>query len=195
MTKASPSDAELVRQARRGDVAAFGELVERHQDYIYNAVFHLVSDEKDAEDLAQEVFLRAYDGLDSFRGEARFTTWAYGIMLNTVRSFWRRTRRRVVVSLDQGSDAEEGPRHEVPAEGDGPERQTLRREKVQLVRAAIAELEDDLREIIVMRDIQGLTYEELAEAIGVPDGTVKSRLHRARGKLKDILQERYGEMP
>ncbi len=195
MAEASPSDAELVRQARRGNVSAFGDLVQRHQDYIYNAVFHLVSDEQDAEDLAQEVFLRAYDGLESFRGEARFTTWVYGIMLNTVRSFWRRTRRRAVVSLDRELNPEEGPRPELPAEADGPQTQTMRREKVRMVRAAIAELEDDLREIIVMRDIQGLTYEELADAIGVPDGTVKSRLHRARGRLKDILEERYGEMP
>ncbi|MGD2175731.1 MAG: sigma-70 family RNA polymerase sigma factor [Candidatus Brocadiaceae bacterium] len=189
MGEAPPSDADLVRLARQGEDQAFGDLVERHQDYIYNAVFHLVGSEKDAEDLAQEVFVRAYEGLGSFEGRAKFTTWVYGIMLNTVRSFWRRQGRRDVVSLDLARDDPDSPTPEPPADGEGPVRMAIRQEQVSVVRAAIAELEDDLREILVLRDIQGFTYDEMAETLAVPQGTVKSRLHRARQRLKDSLEE------
>ncbi len=189
------SDAELVRRCCDGDVAAFGRLVERHQDYIYNSVFHLVSDEHDAEDLAQDVFVSAFDSLESFEGRAKFTTWLYGIMLNTVRSYWRRTGRRTVFSLDGSQSEEDGPNPELEDETDGPVRKTLRREEVELVREAIDGLEDDLREILVLRDLQGLSYKDLAEVLDVPIGTVKSRLYRARGELKDLLQPHYEAMP
>ncbi len=192
MGEASPNDAQLVRRSRDGDTAAFGRLVERHQDYIYNAVFHLVGDELRAESLAQEVFVRAFEALDGFEGRAKFTTWIYGIMLNTVRSFWRRSGRRTVFSLDRpaGDDA---PRPYLPAEGDGPVEAALRREDLQAVRGAIGDLEDEMREIIVLRDIQGLKYEELAEALDLPLGTVKSRLYRARRSLKEKLEDYYGD--
>ena len=90
MAEASPSDAELVRKAQAGRADAFGLLVQRHQDYVYNAVCHLIGSGQDAEDIAQEVFVSAYRALAGFEGRARFTTWLYGIMLNSVRSHWRR---------------------------------------------------------------------------------------------------------
>lgn len=186
-----PSDADLVDRARGGDVAAFGRLVERHQDYIYNAVYHLVGHEHDAEDIAQDVFVRAYSGLAGFEGRAKFSTWLYGIMLNSVRSHWRRERGRPALSLE-GQDEDEDRDTDPPADADGPEALGMRREQVRLVRAAIAELDEELREIVVLRDIRGLSYEELSEALGLPDGTVKSRLHRARQLLKDKLEPLYG---
>ena len=188
----SQSDAALIALARAGDVDAFGRLVERHQAYVYNAVFHMVGRAQDAEDLSQDVFVKAYRNLARFREEARFTTWVYGIMLNTVRSFWRKRARRVTHSLDNVST--EGERGmDGPADPDeGPAETSERREQVALVRAAIAELDSELREIVVMRDIQGLTYDELAETLGVPAGTVKSRLHRARHALKLKLEPLYG---
>ena len=191
MAKAAPTDVDLVSRARRGDVAAFGRLVERHQDFVYNAVFHLVGNEQDAEDLAQDVFIRAFGSLARFEGRAKFTTWVYGIMLNTVRSHWRRAGRRAVVSLDVSAD-DDHPNPGPPATGDGPVDASLRREEVRHVRAAIAGLDSDLREITVLRDIEGLAYEELAQVLGVPIGTVKSRLHRARRQLKDRLEPFYG---
>ncbi len=191
MGEAALSDAELVRRGRKGDVEAFGQLVERHQDYIYNAVFHLVSDEHDAEDLAQDVFVSAFDNLERFEGRAKFTTWLYGIMLNTVRSFWRRTGRHTVFSLQSSREDDDGPQPELEDEADGPVRRALRHEDVEVVREAISGLEEDLREILVLRDIQGLSYKELTEVLELPAGTVKSRLHRARGELKDELQPYY----
>jgi RNA polymerase sigma-70 factor (ECF subfamily) len=182
-------DADLVKRARAGDVRAFGRLVERHQDHIYNAVYHMVGDEQDAEDIAQDVFMKAYSHLNGFEGRARFSTWLYGIMLNTVRSHWRRAARRSTLSL---GSAQENPRPDPPARGDGPARTAVRREQVDAVRAAIAGLDEEWREIIVLRDIRGLTYDELAETLQLPAGTVKSRLHRARQALKDRLAPLFG---
>ena len=186
MAKAIPSDADLVQQAQRGRREAFGLLVERHQDYVYNSVCYLVGSGQDAEDIAQEVFVSAYKALGRFEGRARFTTWLYGIMLNSVRSYWRRCRKMTVLSAGGGD--EDDPAAQVPAKQDGPAEMSMRAERVQAVRAAIAGLSDDLREIIVLRDIQGLSYDELAEALELPDGTVKSRLYRARQELMERLK-------
>ena len=188
----TPSDAALIADARGGNVDAFGLLVERHQGYVYNAVYHLVRSDQDAEDISQEVFVKAYRNLARFREEARFTTWVYGIMLNTVRSFWRKSGRRKTLPLENpGEDgrAMDGP----PDTGEGPDAQTERREQIETVRAAVGELDRELREIIVMRDIQGLSYEDLADALDLPAGTVKSRLHRARHALKLKLEPLYGQ--
>ncbi len=187
MAEASPSDAELVRRAQAGRTQAFGRLVERHQHYIYSAVRHLVGNVDLAEDIAQDVFLKAYAALDGFRGDARFTTWLYGIMLNCVRSHWRRAGRAKFLSVDNTGE-EEADRYELESERAGPLEHAVREEHVRRVRKAIAELEPSFREIIVLRDIQGLTYEELAEALELPAGTVKSRLYRARQQLKDSLE-------
>jgi RNA polymerase sigma-70 factor (ECF subfamily) len=185
ISRASPSDAELVERARAGRTEAFGRLVERHQDYIYNAVRHLVSDRDDAEDIAQQVFVKAYEGLESFAGRAKFSTWLYGIMLNCVRTYRRRRGRATVFSVEGGREEGAG---DPPSEADGPERATMRGERVQRVRDAIAGLDPDHREIIVLREIRGLSYEELAEVLEVAPGTVKSRLYRARRQLKEKLE-------
>ena len=192
MAKASPSDAELVKKAQAGQREAFGLLVERHQDYVYNSVCYLTGGGQDAEDIAQEVFVSAYRALGRFQGRALFTTWLYGIMLNSVRSYWRRRRKVKVLSVQSGgaggAGEDDDPAVQVPARQDGPAEMSLRAERVQVVRAAIAALEEDLREIVVLRDIQGLSYEELAEALALPNGTVKSRLYRARRELMERLR-------
>jgi len=189
----SSSEADLLGRARGGDVDAFGLLVEQNQDRIYNAVYHLVGNDEDAEDIAQEVFVRAFRNLGRFAGRAKFSTWLYGIMLNSVRSYWRRRRGQPAVRLEGPEEEDNGPGTDPPARGDGPLDASVRREQVRLVRAAIAELDEDLREIVVLRDIRGLSYEELEEALSLPAGTVKSRLHRARQALKDKLEPLYGQ--
>jgi RNA polymerase sigma-70 factor (ECF subfamily) len=190
----SSSDAALLGRARAGDAEAFGLLVERHQDYIYNAVYHLVGSDHEAEDIAQQVFVLAYGNLGRFRGQAKFSTWLYGIMLNTVRTYWRRQKGRATLSLDDAADDEQHAASlDPPDDGPGPPEVSTRREQVQAVREAIASLDEELREIVVLRDIRGLSYDELAESLGLPAGTVKSRLHRARRMLKDKLEPLYGE--
>ncbi len=184
MDEVSCSDAELVRRTCRGESDAFALLVSRHQDYVYNAVVHLVGQGWDAEDLAQEVFLKAYRSIGGFRRKARFSTWLYGIMLNCVRSHWRRQGRRPrVVSLNPGV-ADDGPAPDPPSPQDGPLDQAVRSERVSFVRCCIAKLPEELREVIVLRDLEGLSYKELARSLSLPLGTVKSRLFRARRALR-----------
>jgi len=194
MDEASPSDVELIDRARDGEVEAFGDLVQRHQDYVYNAVCHLLGGRQDADDIAQDVFVQAYRGLGGFRGQSRFTTWLYRIMLNTVRTHWRRQRSRKAYALSPPNPDDEAPHSDPPAGGDSPVEATMRGERVQAVQQAIAALDEDLREVVVLRDIRGLSYAELAETIGVPTGTVKSRLHRGRLALKEILEPLFGDV-
>ena len=187
MAKAAPSDAELVQKAQAGQADAFGLLVERHQDYVYSSVCYLIGGGHDAEDIAQDVFVSAYRALRGFEGRARFTTWLYGIMLNSVRNYWRRQKRVTVLSVDPAEeDGNPGP--QIAAKQDGPAEMSVRAERVSVVRDAIAGLDESLREIVVLRDIQGLSYEELADALELPDGTVKSRLYRARQQLMQRLK-------
>jgi len=175
-----------VALAHAGDVEAFGRLVERNQDYVYNAVYHLVGDERDAEDIAQDVFVKAYRSIGRFEGRSKFSTWLYGIMLNSVRSFWRRRTRRPTLVQDAAQEDESV--RDPAAGGRNPFEESVRGERIEAVRAAIARLDEDLREIVVLRDIRGLSYDELADVLDLPDGTVKSRLHRARSALKELLE-------
>lgn len=187
MAKATPSDAELVKKAQAGATEAFAALVERHQDYVYNSVCYLIGSSPDAEDIAQDVFVSAYRALGGFEGRARFTTWLYGIMLNAVRTYWRRHKRVTVLSVDLAEE-DGNPGLQIAARQDGPAEMAMRAERVGAVQDAIAGLDEHLREIIVLRDIQGLSYDELADALGLPDGTVKSRLYRARRELMERLK-------
>ena len=184
MGEAPCSDAELVVRTCSGDTDAFAVLVQRHQDYIYNAALHMVGSAQQAEDVAQEVFLKAFRGLRGFRQRAKFSTWLYGIMVNCVRSHWRRVRRRPdPVSLD-GNPNTDNPSPDPASPDGGPLSESVRREEVEMVRRAIAGLASGFREVIVLRDIEGLSYEELAQTLDVPLGTVKSRLFRARNALR-----------
>lgn len=187
MTNGSYSESVLLDRAQRGDVEAYGELVLRNQDYIHNAVYHMVGSAEDAEDLTQEVFVKAFRAIGRFRRKSKFSTWLYGIMLNSVRNHWRRSRK--VLSLDAGVGDDGSLRPDPEADTEGPGELTIRRERVQIVRGAIGELDEDMREIIVLRDLQGLSYEELQEALDLPAGTVKSRLFRARAALKERLAD------
>jgi len=192
MAEAEQSDERLVAQAQRGDSAAFGLLVDRHQDALYNGICRLVSRREDAEDLAQDTFVKAFRNIGGFQGRSSFYTWLYSIALNVVISHRRKVgvRRRVPhLSLSEGGD-HEGSR-DVPDRHDPPDATSERRELVGRLREAIAELDDDYRTIVVLRDIEGFDYEAIAGLLDCPQGTVKSRLHRARlelrAKLKDLV--------
>lgn len=171
------ADLELVARAQKGDLDAFGVLVARHQAGLVRYLTHMVSNVSDAEDVAQEALLRAHRALKDFRGQSAFKTWLYQIATNAARTQLdkRRTRRE-----DQSYDVAE---MEI-ASGEQVERRIVAHDQL---RRALAELPDDWREAVILRDIEGLEYREIAEALDIPIGTVESRIFRGRQRLKQIV--------
>jgi len=187
------SDAKLVEQVQRGDTSAFDLLVRKYQHKVLKLVSRFVSDQAEAEDVAQEAFIKAYRALPSFRGESAFYTWLYRIAINTAKNALVSNRRRPVdFDLDL-QDPEQYERQARLKEGDTPEGLLLTEEIRQTVQAAMAELPEDLRTAIMLRELEGLSYEEIAERMSCPVGTVRSRIFRAREaidkKLKPLLDE------
>ncbi|MEZ6196510.1 MAG: sigma-70 family RNA polymerase sigma factor [Planctomycetota bacterium] len=180
------SDAELVQSCvADGRAEAFEMLMSRYQDRVYRTIGRFVRDPDQAMDLTQETFLRAWRGLGSFQGGSEFYTWLYRIARNVVTSDHRRAaaRPRIVASIE--ARPEEGRSAAEPADlGGGPEAALLSRERQQRLVDALDMLVPDFREIILLRDVESRSYEEIAELLEIPVGTVRSRLHRARLELK-----------
>ena len=184
------NDAELIRKSRDGDADAFGDLVLRYQNRIFATVYRILGNSEDAREMAQEAFFRAWSKLDTFREGARFSTWLYTITLNLTRSELRKrkTRRHIrPVSLQVKFGEDEGRTMEPPSGDDGPLEVIGKAELHQLALNEIDRLEPEAREVVVLRDMQELSYEEIAEVLACPLGTVRSRLHRAREQLRDRL--------
>jgi len=177
-------DALLIEEALEGDSEAFGQLVRKYQDRLYNTLAHMVGCRTEAEDVTQEAFVQAYLKLDTFRQDSKFYTWLYRIAFNTAVS--RRRKKRVEMSIEQGREL---LGEEPVEEGESPEDRLLRHEQAQQVHAALAELNEEHRAILVLREMDGCCYESIAEVLDVPIGTVRSRLHRARSQLREQLKE------
>lgn len=188
MNKDAPGDAALVEAALAGDRNAFGDLVARYQDRLFNSLLRLVGSHEDAADAVQDAFVQAFVKLESFRGASQFYTWLYRIAMNAALS--RRRRRRPSASLDL---AKETAGEEPTTIAAGPEDVVLSHERVEHVQAALAALGDEHRQILVLREIDGCAYEEIAEILELPVGTVRSRLFRARVQLKEQLSAAWGE--
>ena len=185
------SDQQLVERVQAGDKSAFDLLVRKYQHRVLKLVSRFVSDAAEAEDVSQEAFLKAYRALASFRGDSAFYTWLYRIAINTAKNALVSNRRRPVdFDLDL-QDPEQYDRHARLKEGDTPEGVLLTEEIRMVVERAMEQLPEDLRTAIVLRELEGLSYEEIAEAMDCPVGTVRSRIFRAREaidrKLKPLL--------
>jgi RNA polymerase sigma-70 factor, ECF subfamily len=181
---------QLVQRSQRGDTAAFDQLVNLYQDRIYNYVARMVRDPVEAEDIAQEAFVKAYRNLPSFRGASTFQTWLYRIAGNlTIDAVRRRRRRENTFSLDAPVDTEEGAmtRELEDVSLPGPSGRVESSETRRQVHQAIQQLSPKLRSVVVLYELQGLSYEEIADILGCPLGTIKSRLFNARMELKDKL--------
>ena len=188
--RAHPIEDEAIRRCLGGEPDAFGVLVTTYQDRIHNTCLRLVRDREAAAEMTQETFLRAFEKLATFRRGARFSTWLYAIAINQCRSELRRrktVKHRPMLSLD--SAAEDGPappesREPAPLSG------AMRAETAARLETELAALPATFREPIVLRDVEGLSYEEIADVLDVPIGTVRSRIHRGRdalrGRLKDL---------
>jgi RNA polymerase sigma-70 factor, ECF subfamily len=178
-------DADLVRAAADGDRQAFDELVRRHQGAIVNLARAMTGGSPDAEDLAQEAFIRAWNGLARFRGDSAFRTWLHGIALNVIRTHRGRLARLRAMLFDRAGAGDRNP-IETAAVDERLEERLAQRQRID---RALAQLPAELREALVLRDVQGLEYKEIAAALGVPIGTVESRIFRARQRLRPLLRE------
>jgi len=181
-----PTDAELVHRAQRGAAEAFAALVARYQDRVYNTCYRLCHDHADALDLTQTAFLKALEQLHEFRGEARFYTWLFRIAVNLTLSF-RRSRARAARVRDPGGEGQRSAR--VVASEPEVSAALERRELRDRIAAALRQLDDEFRVAVVLKDIEDMDYAAIAEVLDVPIGTVKSRIHRGRQMLRDLLAD------
>ena len=201
MTDTVDADALLVERAQRGDQRAFEMLVVKYQRRIERLISRMVRDDGLAEDVAQETFIRAYRALPQFRGDSAFYTWLYRIAVNTAKKLLVERKRDPVISestLVSHDDGDETSRAENElSDGETPEAVLASKEIAATVNAAIDALSEDLRQAIVLREIEGLSYEEIADVMNCPIGTVRSRIFRAReaiaNRLRPLLGTREGE--
>ena len=179
------SDAQLVEECRSGDTSAFDEIVHRYKDRIYNVVYRFVGNHEDAQDVAQEVFVRAYRGVGRFRGSAQVYTWLYSIAANLARNRLRDSGRK---GRDMGTSLEAMKR---PLAADGahtPRALAQHHELDETLQACLNDLPEHYRMAFVLRVFEDLSYDEIAQTVGCPKGTVKSRINQARKLLRERLE-------
>ena len=183
------ADAVLVMRCQEDDCEAFDEIVTRYKDGIYNYVWRMVSNREDAEDLAQEVFVRAFAAIKTFRREANLRTWLYKIASNLCVDRYRRAglEKQWIIPLERQQNDTVRP-IDIPDHSSDPRRSFERSELQAEVKKALLKLPEKLRSAIILFDIEGLSYEEIADAMGCPIGTVKSRIFNARMKLRGLLK-------
>ncbi|HEY8375535.1 MAG TPA: sigma-70 family RNA polymerase sigma factor [Nannocystis sp.] len=189
-------DRQLVRRLKQGDEAAFRELVHTYQNRIFGLMLRMIGNRQEAEDLAQEVFIIVYRAIGSYRGEGRFYTWLYRIATNTCKNRIKYLKGR---NFHRSLDLDETPAAQMPAaesgavvtfqsQVPGPEAMTEATRMEKIVQRELAALDPDHRLLIVLRDVQGLSYQDIIRITGLQEGTLKSRLHRARLALKERLE-------
>jgi RNA polymerase sigma-70 factor (ECF subfamily) len=180
-----PNETELLRRAQKGDPQAFGTLVERYQRRVVGVAFAVVHNQDDAIELAQETFVRAFENISKFESRSSFSTWLYRIAANLAIDFRRREGRHTIL---RGEDAENEIQRLPSTRGDSFV-EVSRGELSQRISGALKELTPEHRAVILLREVEGLSYDEISEVLQVPRGTVMSRLHYARGHLRGILKD------
>jgi RNA polymerase sigma-70 factor, ECF subfamily len=177
-------DAQLIDEALAGRSVAFGRLVTKYQDRLYNALVHVVGSAEEAHDVVQDAFVQAFLKLDSFHRSAAFYTWLYRIAFNLAVSRFRKTRPTISVERARELSGEE-----IAGRDPAPTERLERQERATQVQAALAALDENHRAVLVLREIDGCCYESIAEILDLPIGTVRSRLHRARMELRELLKD------
>jgi RNA polymerase sigma-70 factor, ECF subfamily len=183
----SADDQRLIAECLQGNTAAFGVLVRCYQERLYNSVYRLVENAEDAQDVVQEAFLNAYQSLDGFKEDSLFFTWLYRIAVNTAISFKR--KQRATVRIDTGRNGEHLVEPLDPSEESRPGHALEQAEEGRKIREALGRLSPEHRAVLVMKDMEGQKYETMAEILQVPIGTIRSRLHRARLELRELLEK------
>jgi RNA polymerase sigma-70 factor (ECF subfamily) len=187
-------ERSLLRRLRDRDERAFRELIEGHRDRVYNITFRMLGNRAEAEDVAQEVFITVFKTIDTFREESKFSTWLYRVTVNHCKNrikYLARRHDRDRDELDESSNGHNGAIGSPPPAA--PDRALEGAQMEKLLQEAIGNLDDDHRVVVVLRDVEDLSIEEICEITGLPDGTVKSRLHRARLALRKKLQRHVGD--
>lgn len=186
----SPSESELVVRAKAGDMEAFNDLIRRYQERIYATVYHMTSNHDDANDLAQEAFIKAFHALKSFKGDSSFFTWVYRIAINKTINFLKQRKNRIFLSInDMDNNAENDPEMVALVSHKTPQRDAGLAELQEKLNEAMLKLSDDHRLVVTLHDIQGLPHEEIGKIMECNVGTVRSRLFYARQQLQAHLAE------
>ena len=180
-------EALTVQRVLDGNADEYEKLVLEYQKNVYNLALRLTGDPEDAADMAQEAFIKAYSSLSGYRGESKFSVWLYRIVSNVCLDFLRAKKRRLTVSLSVTDDDGEDTELDIADESKSPERIFERAMTRDAVRRGLAALTPEYRQILILRELQGMSYEEIAEVLGLESGTVKSRIFRARKKLCAFL--------
>jgi len=193
LMKASPKiEKEMIENCKAGDQRAFAEIVLCRQKKVFNLAYRMLGNLEEAKDMAQEVFISVFESIKDLKEEIKFDSWLTQITLNHCRNRWKYLRRRHYFNSDSLDDPIETEDGNVPKAiydpSDNPE--TLYEKKMiqELIQRGLLKLKDDQRELLVLRDLQGFSYEEMGELLGLPEGTIKSKLHRARMDLKEVLE-------
>ena len=181
------TEKELITKAKKGDQDAFGQLVLAHQNKVFTLCVHMMGSREEAEDMAQEAFLKAWRSLDGFHGESSFATWMHRLTTNLCLDHLRKQTRRQNISVAVSLDDEETVFSEPADPGSDPQQKLEKRERQRAVEKALGELPEHHRRALVMREVSGLSYQEIADALDLDPGTVKSRIARARTALRKIL--------
>ena len=180
-------EQHLIAESLQGNTAAFGVLVRRYQERLYHSVYRLVENAEDAQDVVQEAFLHAYQSLNGFKGDSLFFTWLYRIAVNTAISFKR--KNRVLARMEGGKNGEHVLEPLDPSAASRPEHALEQAEEEMRVRQALARLSPEHRAVLILKEIEGQKYETMAKILQVPIGTIRSRLHRARLELRELLEK------
>lgn len=191
----NPNDRKLVRRLKRRDEDAFTELVKTYQHKVFNVIFRILGSKAEAEEVSQEVFIAIFKYIDSFRGEAKLSTWIYRIATNHARNrvkYLSRRSQRAHQDIDDGPETatEDSPLSAYIA---SPHEEAVGTELEDIIRDGLKTLNEIHRTIVILRDIEGLSYIEISKIVELPEGTVKSRLFRARVALKEYVESRYTE--
>lgn len=198
MSELDEKEAEFVARLVARDETAFNELVVTYERRVFALVFRMIGRKDEAEDLAQEVFVQVFKAIDQFRGDSKLSTWVYRIAVNLCKNRSKYLSRRHLGDQDDvDAIAERAPLASAKGVSVGdisrPDELVEGMQLERIVKIAISQIETDFREVLVLRDVEDLTYEEIAEITGLPSGTVKSRIHRARGQLRALVEKALGE--
>lgn len=184
-------EKRLIRRLKERDEAAFRELVEAYRDRVFNMTFRMLGNREEAEDVSQEVFITVFKSIDSFRGDSKFSTWLYRVTANHCKNrikYLARRHDRSKAEFDERIDRDPAPGGTGPSAIRRPDHQVEGADLKRLIGRLIAELDEDHRILIVLRDVEELSYEEIGQITDLPEGTVKSRLHRARQALRKKIK-------